>query len=109
LDFSRIDASALLTYGDVLDMAEALNVDPADLTGYMAESSAGGGGRQAMEVGLVLAWIIGRKADPELQLETVQRTWRVEIVGADAGPPVARRQERGGPRRSPVKASPSRG
>ena len=52
----------LLSLGDVEDMARELGTDPSRLTSVLAR----GGDRIAIDVAVVLAWVIGRKADPEL-------------------------------------------
>jgi hypothetical protein len=53
LDFSRLNVSELLT---VLDRK----------------------GHKPLDVLVVIAWVIGRKRDPELTLETVRTSWRIE-------------------------------
>jgi len=76
LDFEKLDPASLLSVGDVADMAEALGTSPDGLLGVLSRP-----GRPRLEVALVIAWIIGRKAEPALTLETVRSSWRIEVRG----------------------------
>lgn len=82
LDFARLDPATLLSVGDVADMAEALDASPADLLKVLARP-----GKPRLDVAVVIAWIIGRKAEPALTLEEVRRSWRIEVVGEGAVDP----------------------
>jgi hypothetical protein len=102
LDLERIEVSSLLSVGDIVDMAEALETKPEQLLKVLDRT-----GGKPLDVLVVLAWIIGRKGEPDLELETVRRTWRVEVPGigtadptpAAAGKPRQRRRS-SGPRTS---------
>jgi hypothetical protein len=76
LDFERLDVSELLSIGDIVDMADALGVAPQKLLTVLDRK-----GDKPLEVLVVIAWVIGRKAEPELTLETVRRSWRIEVPG----------------------------
>lgn len=95
LDFRRLNAAEVLSLGDVEDMARELGTDPGRLQAVLAK----GGDRIALDVGIVLAWIIGRKADPDLTLDYVRRFWRIEFVGlgtTDPMPALAKRRRSSG-------------
>lgn len=80
LDLATIDVREVLSVGDVVDMAGALGVAPET----MALQLAPGGkiaGKVALDVGLALAWVIGRKAEPDLTYELVRSTWQLELIG----------------------------
>jgi hypothetical protein len=76
LDFARLDVASLLSVGDIVDMAAALEVAPEKLLTVLDRK-----GDKPLDVLVVIAWIIGRKSEPELELETVRRTWRIEVPG----------------------------
>lgn len=82
LDLARLNVRELLSLGDVEDMARALGTDPTRL-----QSVLGRGDSVALDVAVVLAWIIGRKADPTLPLDDVRRFWQVELVGVGKSTP----------------------
>jgi hypothetical protein len=73
LDFSRLNVSELLSVGDIVDMAAALDVAPEKLLTVLDRK-----GHKPLDVLVVIAWVIGRKRDPELTLETVRTSWRIE-------------------------------
>jgi hypothetical protein len=106
LDFSRLNVRELLSLGDVEDMARELGTDPGRLQSVLAADGADQ--RIGLDVGLVIAWIIGRKADPELTLDYVRRFWYVEFVGIGTADPSPARTRT---RRSSGRAgsSPTRG
>jgi hypothetical protein len=86
LDLASIDVREVLSVGDVVDMAGALGVAPET----MALQLAPGGkiaGTVALDVGLALAWVIGRKAEPDLTYELVRSTWQLELVGVGTRAP----------------------
>ena len=88
LDLGRIVSDGLLSVGDVVDMAEKLHTEPAQL-GKVLE---GGGKSVAIDVGIALAWVIGRKADPALSYDEVRTSWRIEpgpAAPVDPTPPTA--------------------
>jgi len=93
LDLDAIDVRELLTVTDVLDMARVLGVAPERLAiqlapdGRIAE-------RTALDVSLALAWIIGRKAEPDLQWQTVQSTWQLEVPDIGTHRPTKARRPR---------------
>jgi hypothetical protein len=92
IDFERLNVAELLSVGDVVDMAAALGVAPEKLLTVLNRS-----GTKPLEVIVVIAWIIGRKAEPELELETVRRTWRIAVPGGpvvDPTPPPERKRRR---------------
>jgi hypothetical protein len=88
LDLSTIVGEGLLSVGDVVDMAEKLHTEPAQLAQVMEQ----GGESVAIDVGIALAWVIGRKADPALTYDEVRTSWRIEPgrqAEPDPTPPTA--------------------
>jgi hypothetical protein len=93
LDIAAIEAAGLLSVGDVVDMAEKLHTEPAQLAAVLSA----GDPSTAFEVVLALAWIVGRKVDPDLSYDEVRTTWRVEApvrAAPDPTPPQPPRQHR---------------
>lgn len=83
LDLARLNAKELLSLGDVEDMARELGTDPGRLQTVLTR----GGSNVALDVAIVLAWIIGRKGDPDLSLDYVRRFWQIELVGVGTTKP----------------------
>lgn len=76
LNLNTFDATQL-TLLEVLDMAEAADVDPAQM-GALIGSSAQTGKR--MRLLFAMAWCIARRANSHLTFEEVC-TWRLEVIG----------------------------
>ena len=92
LDIAALEAEALLSIGDIVDMAEKLHTEPAELAAMMRDGSAS----TRTDVGIAFAWIIGRKADPALSYDEVRTSWRIEPAEtppADPTPPTPPRAE----------------
>lgn len=102
LDLARINVRELLSLGDVEDMSRALGTDPGRLQTVLSRGEG-----VALDVAVVLAWIIGRKADPDLPLDDVRRFWQVELVGVGTTAPNPRKARATTPR-SPGRAGSSR-
>ena len=87
LDLSKVMAEGLLSVGDIVDMAEKLHTDPAQLGAVMEA----GGESVAIDVGIALAWVIGRKADPALSYDEVRTSWQIDSRSSppDPTPPTA--------------------
>lgn len=83
LDLSKINVLETLSLGDVEDMARELGTDPSRLQSVLAR----GGDHIAINVAIVLAWILGRKADPDLDIGEVRRFWQIELVGVGKSKP----------------------
>lgn len=89
IDLSRLNVLEVLSLGDVEDMARELGTSPDRLQSVFNRNPEAMVGR----FGVVLAWILGRKRDPDLELDTVRRFWQIELVGVEAikrNPPQAR-------------------
>lgn len=82
LDLSRINVLELLSLGDIADMARELGTSPDRLTDVLKR-----GDKVGLEVAIVLAWIVGRKRDADLDIGTVRRFWQVELVGIGTAKP----------------------
>lgn len=81
LDMERIDLNAL-GVGEILELARAAGLEPEQLGSAMRHGNAAAKGRLAIG----LAWIIARRAEPELELADVER-WAIEVRGRPpAGP-----------------------
>lgn len=76
LDLNRFDPSGL-TLVEVLDMSEAAGVSAGSLVGAL--QATGMTPRKARLL-YALAWVIVRRAEPEVRYSEVI-TWRLEIVG----------------------------
>jgi hypothetical protein len=88
LDLAAVNSSTL-TMGEVADLAEVLDLDLDEVQGAMAGRR---GKVTAARAILALAWVIARRADPELTWAEA-RTWRVEVTAAaavDPTPPAPR-------------------
>ena len=81
LDLARINVQETLSLGDIEDMARELGTSPDRLASVLTR-----GDKVALDVAIVLGWIIGRKADPQLELDTVRRFWQIELVGVGVKP-----------------------
>ena len=105
LDLAKLDVREALSLGDVSDMARELGVAPERLQTVLAR-----GDHVAIDVTVVLAWILGRKADPELSLDHVRRFWQIELVGVGTAKPrpTGARAKRATTTRSPGLAGSSR-
>ena len=93
LDLETFDLRETLTVTDVLDMARVLGVAPDKLAIQLAPDGRIGE-RAALDVTLALAWIIGRKAEPGLEWETVQATWQLEVPEVGTRNPTRARRRR---------------
>jgi hypothetical protein len=82
LDLSKVMAEGLLSVGDIVDMAEKLHTDPAQLGAVMEA----GGESVAIDVGIALAWVIGRKADPALSYDEVRTSWQIDSRSSPPDP-----------------------
>jgi len=87
LDLNTFDATQL-TLLEVLDMSEAVGVDPEALGDLMAGASSA----KRMRLFYALAWCIARRADPSLTLEEVC-TWKLDVIG-EVKPEVAVRSQK---------------
>jgi hypothetical protein len=93
LDLDAIDVRETLSIGDVVDMARVLGVAPEEMAirlapdGHIANDVA-------LDVSLALAWVIGRKAEPDLDWETVRATWRLEVPEIGTRNPTPARRKR---------------
>lgn len=83
LDLSKLNVAEVLSLGDIDDMARELGTDPGRLASTLARNP----GAVSLEVSVVLAWIIARKRDPDLDIGTVRRTWWVDLVGVGTRKP----------------------
>lgn len=83
LDLARINAAETLSLGDIDDMARELGTDPSRLASVLARNPE----KMGLEVAIVLAWILGRKRDPDLDLGHVRRFWQIEMVGVGTTKP----------------------
>jgi hypothetical protein len=83
LDMAAIVAADLLSVGDVVDMAEKLHTEPGSIASFLD----GGDLASSIDVGLALAWVIGRKADPALTYDEVRTSWRIEPPPTSSSPP----------------------
>jgi len=89
LDMSKIVGEGLLSVGDIVDMSDKLHTEPGELAAVLD----GAGLATSIEVGLALAWVIGRKADPGLSYDEVRTSWRIEPgPGAPPDPTPPRRE-----------------
>lgn len=99
LDLNRISVASL-GIGEILALAEAAGVAPDELGAAMSERAPVGVRAQVV---VALAWIVARRAEPDLTMAEVQ-TWALEVRGkpADPTPAVAvagrSRRPRNGPR-----------
>jgi len=83
LDLNTFDATQL-TLLEVLDMAETVDVDPAELGDILKGTTS-----KRMRLMYAMAWCIARRADPSLTFAEVC-TWKLEIIG-EVKPEVAER------------------
>ena len=76
LDLNTFDASKL-TLLEVLDMAEAADVEPEALASLLRLDK---NSPRKMRLLFALAWVVARRATPDLEFATVC-TWRLDVVG----------------------------
>jgi hypothetical protein len=86
LDLSTFNANKLSML-DVLDMAEKAGVEPENLSSLL-DLGKNSSRKARMLVGL--AWVLARRAEPDLTYEEVA-TWRITVVGR-VDPDLIRRQ-----------------
>ena len=83
LDLSRINVAEVLSLGDISDMARELGTDPGRLASVLTRAPE----QASLDVAVVLGWVLGRKADPDLDIDTVRRFWQIELVGVGTTKP----------------------
>jgi hypothetical protein len=93
LDLEAIDVTETLTAGDVMDMAKVLGVAPETMAIQLAPDGHIAN-HVALDVSLALAWIIGRKAEPDLDWETVRSTWQLDVPEVGTRNPTPARRKR---------------
>jgi hypothetical protein len=76
LDLNTFDASRL-TLLEVLDMSEAVGVDPSDMASILA---AGNKSPRKMRMLFALAWVVARRENKTLTYEQVC-TWKLDVIG----------------------------
>jgi hypothetical protein len=75
LDLNAFDASQL-TLLEVLDMADTVGIETAELGAVMK----GGSTSKRMRLMYAMAWCIARRAEPSLTFEQVC-SWKLEVIG----------------------------
>jgi hypothetical protein len=76
VDVSAISAASL-SFGDLIDLADATDIEPEDMDRTLNGKARG---RDRLRLIVGFAWIVSRRAEPELTYTDVLRG-RVEVVG----------------------------
>lgn len=80
LELAAVDFGAF-GVGEWLELARVLELEPDAIAPAMRDGSS----TDKARVGIGVAWLIARRAEPELTYAEVER-WSIEIVGAAVGP-----------------------
>ena len=91
LDLNIFDATQL-TLLEVLDMSEIAGVEPERL-GTLLSAKGQGNTKKRMLMMYALAWVIARRADPQLKFPEVC-SWKLEIRGEASAEDIAARAEK---------------